>query len=964
MLDEQSTGTSAEQSADSAHRSRRGADARTSAAPGGPALPAELSALAQRVATARGKLPLQADPALLAELSDREITAERELAEWIRTQRRQQRKRAVSAELTAEKRDRRVALALRRADESDARWHRRARAARMRVSNSDARLAQLFRRAEWSSRALIGVVILGMVWAGVNVQHNLVPSGDMSDPLYWLSYGFEAMISIPIITIMVVATTAARWGREIDRGKVVFLETALLGVTIALNAGPHLVGGEPARAAEAAVAPVMVGVVIWLHSWVSARYAQLIDDIPVEEIDSDDPRPSGYRPSYRPDELAAWTDALPDPDVHNYPQLTPLLPAMEFPQDAAFDMSGWNTSPPQGDPVPCSPTGRRGEQQHPNSVDTEENDEFRTSPAEFTNSAASNSLSSSKISANRDNSPAFTSPFSAEISADAAPLAESARHEPISELPHPAHSDQQQQNSQRTSTANDPNPAHTDATPPAPTQAPSEFPSTPAAQANSTPSEGTVAAHQPSATPIPADHAQTAETAPAPTNTTPAAAAQPTPTPARDTQSMPADASARPTTTPPAAPITGASAAPTTNQSTPPTADTSAPLTANRSVTPAAPSETPAADGSLTPTDNSSTARTTSAPAATTPALAAHTTDISATAAANAQSMQTADTSTAPAPNTSTAPTTNPLETPAADAFPTQSHNSPTAHVTGASAATTPLPAAHTTGNSSVPATNTQSTPTTNTSTAPAPDDSSAPDTADRSGTTGLRSGAASDGARRAVPDTAEPSSATGIHEATQPRRSTRRTEQRHTQSAALHIVSDEPHKTRTRRAVDDAVQLVLGEPAESPARPAASPARPAAKSVPADAKPDHSTPTRRTARNLDALADDSPTPEPESDVPDIDDEFDSADIEAREALADEQAGTEGGDVAIWSVAREIRKRGLSKLPVEQLAEILTLTDESWTPAAIGAEVGLPGSRILGILETARRISMPLAVGG
>ncbi|QIS17733.1 hypothetical protein [Nocardia terpenica] len=241
----------------------------------------EIAALAQRVATARGKLPLQTDPALLEELSEAEIAAERDLAEWIRAQRRRQRRRAVAAELSAERRDRRVARALRRADDADARWHRRALAARRRVSSPDARLAQLYRRAEWSSRALIGVVVLGMVWAGVNVQHNLVPSGDMSDPLYWLSYGFEAMISIPIITIMVVATTAARWGREIARGKVVFLEAALLGVTIALNAGPHLVSHAPARAAEAAVAPVMVGVVIWLHAWVSGRYAQLIDAVPV-----------------------------------------------------------------------------------------------------------------------------------------------------------------------------------------------------------------------------------------------------------------------------------------------------------------------------------------------------------------------------------------------------------------------------------------------------------------------------------------------------------------------------------------------------------------------------------------------------------------------------------------------------------------------------------------------------------
>ncbi|MEV6391634.1 hypothetical protein [Nocardia xishanensis] len=252
----------------------------------------EIAALAQRVATARGKLPLQHDTALVEVLSEAEIAAERELAEWIRAQRRGQRRRAVEDELAAEKLDRRTTAALRRAEEADARWHRRALAARRRVANQDARLAQLYRRAEWSSRALIGVVILGMVWAGVNVQHNLVPSGDMSDPLYWLSYGIEAMISIPIITIMVVATTAARWGRELPRGKVIVFEAALLGATIALNTGPHLAAGDLGRAAEYAIAPAMVGVVIWLHAWVAARYAQLIDSVPIVD-DTAVPKLSG-----------------------------------------------------------------------------------------------------------------------------------------------------------------------------------------------------------------------------------------------------------------------------------------------------------------------------------------------------------------------------------------------------------------------------------------------------------------------------------------------------------------------------------------------------------------------------------------------------------------------------------------------------------------------------------------------
>ncbi|MQY24910.1 hypothetical protein [Nocardia aurantia] len=286
----------------------------------------EIAELRQRVATARGKLPLQTDPALLEAMSDSEIAAERELAEWIRAQRRQQRRRAVTNELAAEQRDRKVADSIRRSDEADAHWHRRALAARRRVSSPDARLAQLFRRAEWSSRALIAVVVLGMIWAGVNVQHNLVPSGDMTDPLYWLSYGFEAMISIPIITIMVVTTTAARWGRDVARGKVVLLEIGLLSVTIALNAGPHIAAGRMAHAAEAAVAPIMVGVIIWLHAWVAARYATLIDGAPVVDTHV------GPAPHPRPVTVPAEHPHRPHPiphtpttfdDRHAHPAPTP-----------------------------------------------------------------------------------------------------------------------------------------------------------------------------------------------------------------------------------------------------------------------------------------------------------------------------------------------------------------------------------------------------------------------------------------------------------------------------------------------------------------------------------------------------------------------------------------------------------------------------------------------------------------
>jgi hypothetical protein len=332
----------------------------------------EIAALAQQVETARGKLPLQLDPALLEVLSEREITAERELAEWIRAQRRKQRRREIEAELAAEQRDRKSAAALRRSEEADDRWHRRALAARRRASSEDARLAQLYRRAEWSSRALIAVVVLGMVWAGVNVQHNLVPSGDMSDPLYWLSYGIEAMISIPIITIMVAATTAARWGRELARGKVLFFEAALLGTTVALNTGPHLAAGDLGRAAEYAIAPVMVGVVIWLHAWVAARYAVLIDGAPVIERDRRmiriDAQPAPGLPEageYRPlDAVTNSGESGTRPGAQPEGFTRPTAAAMPAPVGDAHGKSATNghpaRSPINGHPVPIDRTPLAG----------------------------------------------------------------------------------------------------------------------------------------------------------------------------------------------------------------------------------------------------------------------------------------------------------------------------------------------------------------------------------------------------------------------------------------------------------------------------------------------------------------------------------------------------------------------------------------------------------------------------
>ncbi|WP_227985560.1 hypothetical protein [Nocardia spumae] len=261
----------------------------------GPAAAALDPELATRVRQAQARLPLQADPALYTALSDEEMKAERELAEKERETDREIRRRRMAADLARAKRDQATAEAISKSEASDARWLERARSKKRRLTSDDAKLAQLTRNSEWSARALVAAVALGMAWSAVNAQHNLVPSGDKGDPLFWLSYGVEAMISLPLIVIMVAATSATRWGRKMSgdqKKKVVAVELALLTTTLALNVGPHLFPADgqsinPGEVFKFGIAPVMVGVLLQVHTWASDHYAGLLLSVGSDRAESD-----------------------------------------------------------------------------------------------------------------------------------------------------------------------------------------------------------------------------------------------------------------------------------------------------------------------------------------------------------------------------------------------------------------------------------------------------------------------------------------------------------------------------------------------------------------------------------------------------------------------------------------------------------------------------------------------------
>ncbi|WP_327118831.1 hypothetical protein OHB12_11575 [Nocardia sp. NBC_01730] len=263
---------------------------------------ADPATLGRSVEVARNCVPLQEVSELYQAMTVAEIEAEQGLARWERAQRRRQRKRSVRGELAEQARQQRSARRLRQQDARQLRWLANARADRARATNPDALVGALHHRARRSSLLLRCVMGVGLLWSAVNVGRNLTPADVTPGPTWWLlwalSFGIEAMISVPILEIMAQAATAARLGQRVDRAKIVFFEAALLTGTVGLNCGPHLIQGSFGRAAEYAVAPVMVVVLMWLHAWLTTRYAELIEAVATTDSTTHDAATNDPSPAY------------------------------------------------------------------------------------------------------------------------------------------------------------------------------------------------------------------------------------------------------------------------------------------------------------------------------------------------------------------------------------------------------------------------------------------------------------------------------------------------------------------------------------------------------------------------------------------------------------------------------------------------------------------------------------------
>ncbi|MFD4444401.1 hypothetical protein ACFWPK_31960 [Nocardia sp. NPDC058519] len=232
--------------------------------------------LPDRIEAAHSRLAHQDDPALIAALSERELRDERAAAELVRDHQRSESIAGVKSAQTISGEVRRAQEELVRAEAADLVVARRAIAERLRSSSATFDIARLHKQKTMAARGLTGVVIASMLWSAVNVQQNIAPGGP-SDPLYWASYALEATISIVLVVIMINGAAVSRWGVTEGDDRIRRFEIGLLAGSIGLNVYPYLSPLDPRGAAVHAVAPVMVGVALFLHPVIQRRYGLAID---------------------------------------------------------------------------------------------------------------------------------------------------------------------------------------------------------------------------------------------------------------------------------------------------------------------------------------------------------------------------------------------------------------------------------------------------------------------------------------------------------------------------------------------------------------------------------------------------------------------------------------------------------------------------------------------------------------
>ncbi|NMH97320.1 hypothetical protein [Pseudonocardia acidicola] len=254
-----------------------------------PAVEEKLTAMRQQLALARGKAVLQRDDAWLDVLSAGEVARERWAAKRLRAMSRRQQVSAATATVRSAGRERRAEQRLARYELSDQLWQRRALARRTRLLDPTSRPASLQRTHVFSTLALLGLALAGIVWTSAGVHDALV--GPDGSPL---AYVVEPLFSLPLLVIMTLHARAAQWGRtfpaKTHRGKVYALEVGLLLATMLINTAPVLPGLGIWRDATTLLAhlapPVLILVAVVLQPLAASFLAGILAEAHVDVADA------------------------------------------------------------------------------------------------------------------------------------------------------------------------------------------------------------------------------------------------------------------------------------------------------------------------------------------------------------------------------------------------------------------------------------------------------------------------------------------------------------------------------------------------------------------------------------------------------------------------------------------------------------------------------------------------------
>ncbi|MEU7764441.1 hypothetical protein AB0B25_04880 [Nocardia sp. NPDC049190] len=245
-------------------------------------------ALPDRVQIAHERLAHQDDPALLEALSQRELAAARELAELVRDHERNEQRARIQAAADAAARVRHTAAELAEREAADLLRAAQAIGEQRHSSSPHAKVARLHQRKPRVLGLLTGVVAFSMLFSAVTVQQNIAPNGGMTNPMWWLSYGLEALISAVLVALMLSTGDTAEWG-VIDRlWQVYTVEGVLLTASIALNTFPYIKAGAVSGIGIHAIAPIMIGVALVTHRLVAERYGRAIEQATAAVPDHED----------------------------------------------------------------------------------------------------------------------------------------------------------------------------------------------------------------------------------------------------------------------------------------------------------------------------------------------------------------------------------------------------------------------------------------------------------------------------------------------------------------------------------------------------------------------------------------------------------------------------------------------------------------------------------------------------